>query len=212
MVASTDDTDLLLERVSQGDVAAREQLLNRHRERLRKMVAIRLDTRPNARLDPSDVVQEALGDAASRLGEYLRERPLPFYVWLRRLAWDHMIQAQRKHVRAARRSVTREQAWDPPLSQASTAALAERVVARSTASSPSGALIREERRQRVIQALEELPPRYREVLVLRYLEQLSNDEIAAVLGIKVGNVMTRHTRALAMLRNVLIDEQSEEER
>jgi RNA polymerase sigma-70 factor, ECF subfamily len=80
------DTGELLERTAGGDHAARAALLQRHRKRLRRMVAMRLDPRLSARLDPSDIVQDVLVEADRRLHEYLRERPLPFYPWLRRSA------------------------------------------------------------------------------------------------------------------------------
>ena len=65
---------------------AREQLLRRHRRRLSRMVAVRFDPRLAARVDPSDVVQETLAEAAAGLDRYLRERPLPFYPRLRLFA------------------------------------------------------------------------------------------------------------------------------
>jgi RNA polymerase sigma-70 factor (ECF subfamily) len=80
-----DETDRLLHEAARGDQAALRSLLERHRERLRRMVALRLDSRLSARLDASDVVQEALIEAARKLADYERERPLPFYPWLHRL-------------------------------------------------------------------------------------------------------------------------------
>ncbi len=74
-----DDTDHLLRNAAAGDTAAIERLLERHRERLRRMIALRLDDRLAARVDASDVVQEALADAARKLADYARDRPLPFY-------------------------------------------------------------------------------------------------------------------------------------
>jgi RNA polymerase sigma-70 factor, ECF subfamily len=79
------ETDRLLRDAARGDQAALRSLLERHRVRLRRMVALRLDSRLSARVDASDVVQEALLDAARKLAEYERERPLPFYPWLHRL-------------------------------------------------------------------------------------------------------------------------------
>src|SRR6516165_5011523 len=93
------DTDELLERAGSGDTTAREQLLIRHRARLRRMVAVRLDRRLAARVDPSDVVQETLAEAARNLADYLRERPIPFYPWLRRLAWERLVKLHRRHIR-----------------------------------------------------------------------------------------------------------------
>src|SRR5947209_12664922 len=103
------DTDFLLNRAAAGDLGARDQLLGRHRDRLKRMVAVRADPRLAARVDPSDVVQEALADAARKLDGYLRDRPLPFYPWLRRLAWERIVLLHRRHVRAQRRSVTGEE-------------------------------------------------------------------------------------------------------
>src|SRR5215472_7956514 len=103
------DTEELLEQAGTGDRTARQQLLARHRGRLRQMVALRIDRRMAARVDPSDVVQEALADAARNLSDYIEERPLPFYPWLRQFAWERLLQLHRHHLRAQRRSVDREQ-------------------------------------------------------------------------------------------------------
>ncbi len=195
------DTEELIQRAGTGDQPARQQLLARHRGRLRQMVALRIDRRMAARIDPSDVVQEALVDAAQGLSEYLKNRPLPFYPWLRQFAWERLLQLHRFHVQAQRRSVDREQLRIFDLPGESEVALAERLVNSGT--SPSGRLLRAELRQRVQAALEDLEPRDREVLVLRYLEQLTSKEIAAVLGINEAAVKTRHRRALVRLRNRL---------
>jgi RNA polymerase sigma-70 factor (ECF subfamily) len=77
------------------------------------MVELRMNPRLAARLDPSDVVQEVLAEADRRLDDYLRERPLPFFPWLRQIAVDRLADAHRRHVRAARRSVVREEAALP---------------------------------------------------------------------------------------------------
>jgi hypothetical protein len=103
------DADQLLDRASHGNGTVRQQLLTRHRDRLRAVVAARLDRRLAARLDPSDIVPEALAEAARRLDDYLRDRPLPFYPWLRQLAWDRLVKAHRAHLAPAKRSVRREE-------------------------------------------------------------------------------------------------------
>ena len=202
------DTDELLDRAGRGDYLARQLLLERHRDRLRRMVAVRLDGRVAVRVDPSDLVQETLAEAAARLSDYIRRRPLPFYPWLRQIAWDRLVEAHRRHLRAGRRSVAREVPGDVPLPDESVGRLADRLVARG--SSPSRRLIRAELRDRLKAALDRLPPRDREVLVMRHLEQMEIAEIAAVLDLTNGAVMTRHTRALARLRGLLDDEGPEE--
>jgi RNA polymerase sigma-70 factor (ECF subfamily) len=195
------DTDELLRRAEQGDGQARQAVLVRHRERLKQMVAVHLDRRLAARIDPSDVVQEALLDAAQGLDEYLRQRPVPFYPWLRQLAWERLIELHRRHLHAKRRSVKREEPLALHLSDESAQQLAERVLSRQ--SSPSDRAIRSELRSRIRAALDRLGERDREVLVLRHLEQLSTRETAAVLGISEGSVKTRHLRALERLRLLL---------
>jgi RNA polymerase sigma-70 factor (ECF subfamily) len=194
------DTDHLLARAAGGDPTARGELLHRHRARLRRMVAVRADPRLAARVDPSDVVQDALAEAAARLDAYLRERPLPFYPWLRRLALDRLAALYRRHVQARQRSVTREEPA-AGLPERSALALAERLFARH--SSPSARLRRDERRSRVQAALAALAESDREVLVLRVLEELPVKEIAAVLGVSEAAVRSRQFRALERLRALL---------
>jgi RNA polymerase sigma-70 factor (ECF subfamily) len=205
--ANKGDTDWLVEQARKGDAEARRGLLERHRPRLRRMVSLRLDPRLAARIDPSDVVQEALAVAYPRLDEYLRDPPLPFYPWLRQIAWDCLLQLHRRHVAASRRSVTREEAWQPGLSSESVLQLSRRLLARGT--SPSGRLIRQELRDRLQAALAQLAPGDREILVMRNLEQMPAAEIAAVLGIKEGTARVRHLRALERLR-ALLDLEGEE--
>src|SRR5262245_64522587 len=98
---SKSDSDDLLAAASTGDQEARGRLFECHRRRLRRMVAMRLDHRLASRVDASDVVQEALADAARRLDDYLRDRPIPFYPSLRRFACDRLADAYRRHLPAA---------------------------------------------------------------------------------------------------------------
>jgi RNA polymerase sigma-70 factor (ECF subfamily) len=205
---STPDTDQLLDRAGHGDGAARQQLLARHRQRLRKMIALRLDRRLAARVDPSDVVQEALAEADRKLAGYLRERPLPFYPWLRQIAAERLAKLHRRHLHAGKRNARREEPGVLNLPDESALQLAGRLIAPE--SSPSKHLLREELRQRVQEALARLGERDRDVLVLRYLEQLSTKQTAEVLGITEGAVKTRHLRALERLRGLLGDDLGEE--
>src|SRR5947209_11649908 len=201
MTPTEPDTEELLAQAARGEAAARDGLLARHRQRLRKMVAYRLDRRLAARVDPSDVVQEVLAEASRKLPRYLRERPLPFYPWLRQLAWEHLAVLHRRHVRAQRRSVRREEPGVLALPDESAAELASRLV--DSASSPTQHIVREEMQQRVRQALERLAERDREVLTLRHLVELSVADTAGVLGISEGTAKVRHLRALQRLRTLL---------
>jgi RNA polymerase sigma-70 factor (ECF subfamily) len=206
MTTANPDTDELVERAASGDDRARQQLLTRHRQRLLRMVAVRLSRRLAARVDPSDVVQEALAAAARQLDGYLRDRPLPFYPWLRRLAWERLVKLHRRHIEAGRRSVTREE--PPALPDESALELADRLLAADP--SPVEAALRAELRQRVRAALGRLAAVDREVLVLRFLERLSTADVAAVLDLTPGAVKLQQMRALERLRSRLGDDWSGE--
>ncbi len=195
------DTEELLRRAAAGNGSAADQLLVRHRDRLCHMVAIRLDPRVAQRADPSDVVQEALAEAHRRLPQYLVQRPIPFYPWLRQLAWDKLLELHRRHVQAGRRSVAQECVWEGAVAEPSAVALADQLLQSGTC--PSRALMREEMRAQVRRALDQLSPAYREVLVLRFLEQLSTEEAAAVLEISPSAFKARQVRALHKLRLLL---------
>ena len=192
------DTDQLLDRVAQGESSAAAALLTRHQQRLRRMVQLRLDARLAARFDPSDIVQDALAEAHRRLPEYAAERPIPFYPWLRRIAWEQLLQMHRRHLDAKRRTVRREDAL--PLTHDSEMLLAERLAATT---SPSDHLVRREIGQRVREAVAQLPPGDREVIVLKHLEELSFQDAAAVLEISSAAVYSRYYRAIARLHRLL---------
>jgi RNA polymerase sigma-70 factor (ECF subfamily) len=195
------DTQELVDRARTGDQEARQQLLVRHRKRLREMVALRMDRRLIARVDPSDVVQEALTEAVQQLSDYLRDRPLPFYPWLRQLTWERLIEVHRRHLYAQKRSVRSEDREYLALPDDSALHLAQRLLAPG--SSPSDRLQRQELRDRVQTALAQLSPRDREILVLRHLEELTTNETAAVLGITAGAVKMQHLCAVQRLRGLL---------
>ena len=196
-------TEELLARAGEGDDVARQQLFAQHRDRLRRMVAIRLDRRVAVRIDPSDVVQEALLEASQRMSEYLRKRPIPFYPWLRQLAWERLVKLHQQHLQAQKRAVTREEAQPFFLPDESVITLAQRIIAPGV--SPSKHAVREEMRLRVRGGLAQLSERDREVLVLRYLEELSTAEVAAVLLLSEAAVKMRHRRALDRLSGLLDD-------
>jgi RNA polymerase sigma-70 factor (ECF subfamily) len=208
MTTQQPDTEELLRQAEHGYPGAREGLLARHRDRLRKMVAWRLDRRLAARIDPSDVVQEVFLEASRKMDRYLRERPLPFFPLLRALTAEQLATLHRRHVRAQGRSVLREEPGILNLPDESAAELAARLVTSST--SPTKRAIRQEQCERVRKALGWLRDRDREVLVLRNLEQLSVADTAEVLGISTSAVKVRHMRALERLHALLVEEDRED--
>jgi RNA polymerase sigma-70 factor (ECF subfamily) len=194
------DLEELLGRAQRNDQDAVASLMTMHRDRLRRMVAVRMHEQLSARVDPSDVVQDAMAEATKVLPVYLDGRPIPFYPWLRRFVWEKLVQLHRHHLDAQQRSVRRETAR-LPLPEASGMQLVERLIGSGT--SPSEGAIRKERRDTVHHALEQLSNHDREVLVLLYLEQLSMHEASEVLGISRRATNMRHLRALKRLKRVL---------
>jgi RNA polymerase sigma-70 factor (ECF subfamily) len=120
---------------------------------------------------------------------------------LRRLAAERLAQAHRRHLLVAGRAVSHERRGNPDPSDGSSRRLVDRLVSRGT--SPSGNLRREERRRRVARALAQLAEIDREVLVLRYLEDLPFADAAIVLGITENAAKVRHFRALERMRKLL---------
>jgi RNA polymerase sigma-70 factor (ECF subfamily) len=162
------------------------------------MVAVRFDRRLSPRVDPSDIVQEALAEAAGKLDGYLRSRPISFYPWLRQIAEQRIIAARRRHLDAGRRTLARQEPNGLP--NESVQELAERLLAGEA---PSAGLRRSERKAVVRAALERLKESDREVLVLRFLEELPSREVAEILGVTEGAVRLRMMRALERLRDNL---------
>ncbi len=209
MNTTRSDTDVLLLQAAGGSTQAMESLFNRHRSRLRRMIAVRMDPRLQMRVDPSDVVQETLLQANRKLSKYLQEKPIAFYPWLRQMAWDQIVAMHRKHLYSDRRSCRREEKMGAGLSDDSVADLASKFVDKSQG--PLTHLVRAEIGERVRQAIDQLPGIYREILVLRYLEQLSIVEAAEVLKINHSAAKMRHVRAVERLRELLdqrVDESS----
>jgi RNA polymerase sigma-70 factor (ECF subfamily) len=195
-------TQGLISRAAEGDAAARQELLERYRDYLRRMVEVRLDRRLASRVDASDVVQETLIEASRRLDDYLRERPLPFFGWLRQLAGERMIDVHRRHVISQRRSVMVEHR-DLGLRDASADELVRRLLAGDT--SPSHHVIRKEQHELLREALAALTERDREIVVMRHLERLSTAEISAALDLSESAVKSRLLRALLRMRQKLSD-------
>jgi RNA polymerase sigma-70 factor (ECF subfamily) len=200
--ASDNTSRLLAERAVQGDNAAWERLANDHRSRLRRMVALRMDRRLQGRVDPSDVIQESLIDAARRLPEYVKNHGLPFYVWLRGLTGQRLMEQHRRHLGAQARDASREVSlYQGAFTEATTAKLAANVLAEF--SSPSQAVIRIEEARRLQDALDSLDAVDREILVLRHFEQLSNKEASEVLNLDKSAASKRYVRAMERLKGVL---------
>ncbi len=183
--------------------AALEKALAEHRARLRRMVALRMDRRLQARVDPTEVIQEAYLEAGRRLPEYLCEpEPMPMFLWLRLLAAQRLQVLHRQYLGVTARDAGREiSIQGGRMPRATSAALAAQLLGHDTRA--SDAAVRAERMLRLEQALNQMDPLDREVLTLRHLEQLSNSECARVLSLKETTATKRYLRALEKLREIL---------
>jgi RNA polymerase sigma-70 factor (ECF subfamily) len=200
---SANDADLI-ERARAGDRESRGALFDEHRERLRRMVEMRLDARLQARLDASDVIQDAFVDVVERLDDYLRDPKLPLFLWLRLVVGDRLMKLHRYHLGTQMRDAAREVSlYHGALPAASSAALAAQLLGKYT--SPTQAAFRAERILRMQEALNSLDPLDREILALRHFEELTAAEAAQVLGIEESAAIKRDFRALKRLKQVLTD-------
>jgi RNA polymerase sigma-70 factor, ECF subfamily len=200
--ANESEMTRLIEQAVGGDQQAWGQLLSRHRDRLRRMVALRIDRRLRGRVDASDVIQEASLEAARRLPEYLKNPTMPFFLWLRFLTGQRLLEQHRIHLGAKARDAGREiSLYHGALPETTSAALAAHLLGHLT--SPSEAAIRAERRIRMQEVLNTMDPVDREILALRHYEQLSNSEVAEVLDMDKSATSKRYARALVRLKEIL---------
>jgi RNA polymerase sigma-70 factor (ECF subfamily) len=202
MANNSSETNALLQQAAAGDSQRWGELLTRHKERLRRMVSLRLDQRLQGRLDASDVLQEAYLEAWTRLGEYVRDPAVPFFLWLRFLVGQKLVTLHRHHLGREMRDAGREVSlYRGALPEASSAALAAQLLGQDTR--PSEAVLRVELKIRLQAALNQMDPLDREVIALRHFEQLSRAETAQALQMRESAVSKRYVRALERLKDIL---------
>jgi RNA polymerase sigma-70 factor, ECF subfamily len=201
----TDDNDAedrdLLDRLERGDDQAMTELFTRHRERLRRMIRLRLDRRLQARIDSSDVLQDAYFEVARRTPEYLASPTMPPFLWLRFLTGQTLMALHRHHLKVHMRDAAQEVSLRHEARQVNSASLAEMLLGRLT--SPTRAARRAEMQLKLQQMLNSMEPLDREILALRHFEELTNGEVAHVLGVSKTAASNRYIRALERLKEML---------
>jgi len=196
------DVSTLLQRAAAGDQDALRQLFERYRDRLKRMVRLRLSRRLQGRVDDSDVIQEALIDIAKNLADYAREPKLPLFLWLRHMTGLKLTEIHRRHLGTQLRDADREVSLHRGgLPEADSVSLAAQLLGQMT--SPSQAAIKAETRIFVQEALNSMDPIDREVLALKHFEQLSTSEIADELGLSKAGAGSRYLRAIKRLKETL---------
>ena len=201
MWPNSNETQELLLNAGAGKAQAVNDLLERHRDGLRNMVNARIDRKLSRRVDASDVVQDVMLEASTRLADYLRDPKLPFGVWLRQMAQDRIIDLHRRHRVAVRRSIDRERQSGGMFNDQSSLDLVAQL--RDPELTPAAATLRKELHERFVEAIDHLEDEDREILLMRHFEQLGNSEVAELLGLSQPAAGMRYLRALRRLREVL---------
>ena len=197
MPISENDLDVWERLARDGRRDALASLFAAHEGKLRRWVEHRIDPRLRGRLSPSDVLQEVYLAADQRLEHFRGLAGMPFWVWIRLLSEQRLIDVHRRHLGAQARDAGQEVSLD----RDNSTDLAARLAGDFT--SPSGAAVRRETLDLLVVAIEAMDPLDREVLSLRHFEEMGNDEVARALGIPEGTASKRYVRALARLRAVL---------
>jgi RNA polymerase sigma-70 factor (ECF subfamily) len=193
-----DETIELLGGAQKGDREAVDRLLERHRDSLHRMVRCRLNPGLARRVDASDIVQEALLTASQRLAEYLREPKMPFHAWLRQLARDRVADVYRREL-AEKRDVAREQSA-AKLSPSSLQPFEQAIDEQLT---PAALLLKKEFAERFQRAVDQLDEGAKEIILMRHTEQLTNSQVAELLGLSEPAAGMRYLRALRELKSLL---------
>ena len=201
MSADPRTNEELLDAAGNGDEGALAVLVERHRNRLERMVRLRMDRRLQGRVDPADVVQDAYLAARGKFPQYSADLRLPFFLWLRLEVGQKLVDVHRFHLNTQMRDAGQEVSLHRgALPQVTSLSLAEHLLGKLTTASQ--AAMRVELKLRVQEALNSMDPHDREVLILRHFEELSNAEAAQVLGIKPSAAVNRYVRALKRLKDV----------
>ena len=201
MWPESQNTEQLLARVREGDDVAVNDLLERHRDSVRRLIDLRMDQVLKRRVDASDIVQDVMIEAHRRLEVYLENPVMPFHLWLRQMAKDRLIDAHRRHRGAARRSIDREQPLAAAASSGSTVDLMGQLSDGQL--TPSAEATWRELQRRFEAACEQLEPVDQEIVFMRHFEHLTNQEAALSLDLSPQAASMRYLRAMRRLRELL---------
>lgn len=204
MVDNPSDSRRQIEQVAAGDQAALAELLKQYRPRLRRMVQLRLDRRLQGRVDPSDVLQEAYFEISSRAADTARQAEFPFFLWLRMMTGQKLLEIHRRHLGTQMRDADREISLCQSYPEVNSHLLASQLL--GTLTSASQAAMRAEQQAQLEATLNSLEPLDREILTLRHFEELSNAEVAHVLGLTKSAASNRYIRALMRLKERLAEQ------
>jgi len=194
--------DLLLAQARGGDVPALGRLLELYRNYLRVVARAMIGQALRVRLDASDLVQETFLKAHQEFGQFLGGTEPELVAWLRQIL-VRTLANQARHHRRQGRDYQRDEPLEVLLERSSSGV--QRALA-APLSSPSSVVSRRERAVLLADALEKLPPDYREVFLMRNLEHIPFEQIAVRMGRSAGAVRMLWTRTIKKLSQLLEEE------
>jgi RNA polymerase sigma-70 factor (ECF subfamily) len=191
---------LLIQRARCGDRCARDQLLDTYRNYLRLLARTGLDAALQEKADPSDLVQETLLKAHQHFDQFRGRTTAEVAAWLRQILARNLTDLARRYHGTDARQVSRECSLEELLDQSS---LALGNLIAASGSSPSEDAQRRELNLVLADALADLSEDYRDVIVLRSLEERDWDDVARRMGRSAGAVRILWARALTRLRPMI---------
>ena len=201
MSTQEQDENDLMQKAQNGDLEALAQVFEINRERLKRMIRMRMSERVRPRVAVSDVLQEAYVDLAQQLGNYAKDPKLPFFLWMRRVTGLRLAKVHREHLGQQIRDVNRERRLDVAIPDASAVYMANQLSGHFT--SVSEKAMRNENELRMQAAIEQVSETDREILAMRHVEQLTNSEIAVLLEISESAATNRYVRAIRKLKDAM---------
>jgi RNA polymerase sigma-70 factor (ECF subfamily) len=200
MAVSRTDSDSLIELARAGDPAALGRLLESYRQYLTLLAGLQLGRAIRVKAGVSDVVQDTFLEAHRDFPEFRGTSGKELCAWLRQMLARNLANLVRHYAGTRRRDVRLEQGLAAELDR-SAERLERTLPARGE--TPSAAAARAEAGLVLAAALARLPPDYREVLVLRNLEELSFAEVALRMDRSVDSVKKLWARGLAQLKGLM---------
>ena len=189
----------LLDRARRGDREDLGRLLGLYRSYLKMLARLQINRRLRGRADASDLVQETFLEVHRGFAAFRGQNEAELLEWLRRILASRLTALVRRHFLAQRRDVRLEQRLDEEFEHSSQ--LARALIAGE--SSPSHNAARREQAVVLADALGRLPEHYREVIVLRHLEELTFPEVARQMEKSLASVKNLWVRALAALEKAI---------
>jgi RNA polymerase sigma-70 factor (ECF subfamily) len=192
----------LLSAQRDGDEAARAAVLEPFQPWLRLLARLQIDAEFQGKFDPSDIAQQTMLEAYRDLPKFRGQSEPELLAWLRQILAHVLGHEIRRHRGTQQRDLSREVSLEQSLAQSS---LRLGAILADSGPSPSQQAVAREQEVRLAEVLARLPEEYREVIVLRNLEELPHEEIAQRMGRSVGAVRMLWLRALAELRSEIVD-------